>query len=226
VSFDHGSTLRERQWRLREDAILAAAYEMLSERGAGDVSMEDIAARAGVSKPTLYQHFGGKDELIVCVSMRLMRQSEEELSARVPGTGALDHLAHTLREGLSRRAGLWSARVAVPPSLAENNPAYRRQRQRVQAQLARLVDEAKDEGDVDARFPTPVVVRMLSRLFRGDYEDLLAEGVVTPDELGSVLISITFGGLRPRTPHDDLDARTSQPRPRDADADTPRARTA
>jgi AcrR family transcriptional regulator len=191
-------TLKERQWQLREDAILAAAYEIIAERGTGEVCMDDIAARAGVSKPTLYQHFAGKDELIVSVSMQLMRRSEEALAARAEGTRALDHLARTLREGLARRAGLWSARVALPRAMAEANPAYRRQRERVQAQLARLVDEAKAEGDVDPRFPTAVVVRMLSRLFRGDYEDLLAEGVVTPEELGAVLIDIALGGLRPR----------------------------
>jgi AcrR family transcriptional regulator len=191
-------TLKERQWQLREDAILSAAYEIIAERGTGDVAMDDIAARAGVSKPTLYQHFAGKDELIVSVSMQLMRRSEEALVARAEGTRALEHLARTLREGLARRAGLWSARVALPRALAEASPAYHRQRERVQAQLARLVDEAKAEGDVDARFPTPVVVRMLSRLFRGDYEDLLAAGVVTPEELGDVLIDIALGGLRPR----------------------------
>ena len=223
MSLQSTSTLRERQWRLREDAILAAAYEMIAAHGAGPVSMDDIAARAGVSKPTLYQHFAGKDELIVSVSMQLMRQSEEELSARAAGTRALEHLARTLREGLSRRAGLWSARVAVPTALAEGNPAYRRQRQRVQAQLSLLVDDAKAEGDVDARFPTPVVVRMLSRLFRGDYEDLLAEGVVTPEELGSVLISIAFGGLRPRSPNDPTDAFFLPDRPRDAEPSNPRA---
>ncbi|MDB4949868.1 MAG: outer rane efflux protein [Gemmatimonadetes bacterium] len=207
------TTLKERRRRLREDAILAAAYEIIAERGAGDVSMDDIAARAGVSKPTLYQHFASKDELIVNVSMGLMRQSEEALAARTAGTRAMDHLAATLREGLAKRAGLWSARVALPRALADASPAYRRQRERVQAQLARLVDEAKAEGDADPRFPTPVVVRMLSRLFRGDYEDLLAAGVVTPEELGSVLIAITFGGLRPRTQTEgshapDLDAAT------------------
>jgi AcrR family transcriptional regulator len=191
-------TLKERQWALREDAILDAAYEILAERGTGETSMDDIAARAGVSKPTLYQHFASKDELLVRAGMRLMRQSEAALEARAPGTRALDHLARTLREGLVRRAGLWSARVAIPPALADADPAYRQQRQRVQAALARLVDEAKAEGDVDARFPTPVVVRMLSRFFRGDYEDLLAAGTVTPDELGATLIAIALGGLRPR----------------------------
>jgi AcrR family transcriptional regulator len=194
--------LRERQRRLREDMILDAAYDLIAGRGAGEVSMDDIAARAGVSKPTLYQHFASKDELVVRVGIRLMGQSQAALEARTADTPAVDHIVRVLTEGLTRRAGLWSARVAVPLPLAEADPAYLDQRARVQAALARLVDEAKAEGDIDARFPTPVVVRMLSRLFRGDYEDLLTAGVVTPEGLGEALIAIAFGGLRPRAARD------------------------
>ncbi len=192
------ATLKERQWQLREDAILDAAYELMAEGGGADVSMDEVAAGAGVSKPTLYQHFGSKDELLLHVSVRLMRQSEEALAARRPDVSALEQIEGALREGLTRRAGLWSARVVIPRGAAEASPGYREQRRRVQGRLVALVEEAKAAGEIDASFSTPVVVRMLSRLFRGDYEDLLTEGVVTPEELAAMLIAVTFEGLRPR----------------------------
>jgi TetR/AcrR family transcriptional repressor of mexJK operon len=47
----------------KRDAILEAAKALFSERGFSDTSMDAIAARAGVSKLTLYSHFGGKAEL-------------------------------------------------------------------------------------------------------------------------------------------------------------------
>ncbi len=190
--------MKERQWQLREDAILDAAYELMAEGGGADVSMEEVAAGAGVSKPTLDQHFGSKDDLLVHVSVRLMRQSEEALAARRPDVSALEQIARALREGLTRRAGLWSARVVIPRGAAEASAAYREQRRRVQARLGALVDEAKSAGEIDPSFSTPVVVRLLSRLFRGDYEDLLTEGVVTPEELATMLLAVTFDGLRPR----------------------------
>lgn len=192
------ATLKEMQWQLREDTILDAAYELMAERGYAGVSMDDVASRAGVSKPTLYQHFESKDDLLVHVSMRLMRQTEVALAAREEGVTALAHLKRTLRDGLLRRAGLWSARVQVPRPLVEANAAYCELRRRVQARYSALVDEAKAEGDVDLSLPTPVVVRMLSRLFRGDYEDLLTDGVIRPEELAAALVGITFDGLRPR----------------------------
>ncbi len=191
-------SLKERQWQLRQDVILDAAYELLAEGRNAAVSMDQVAARAGVSKPTLYQHFQSKDELLVHVSLRLMRQSEEALAARTPAVSALEQIERALREGLTRRAGLWSARVVIPRAAAEASPAYGEQRRRVQARMAALVDEAKSVGDVDPSLATPVVVRMLSRLFRGDYDDLLAEGVVTPGELATTLIRVAFDGLRPR----------------------------
>ncbi len=192
------ATLKERQWQLREDAILDAAYELMADGGGADVSMDEVAAGAGVSKPTLYQHFGSKDDLLVHVSVRLMRQSEEALAARRPDVTALEQIEWALREGLTRRAGLWSGRVVIPRAAAEASPAYREQRRRVQVRLESLVDEAKAAREIDPSFSTPVVVRMLSRLFRGDYEDLLTEGVVTPEELATMLIAVTFDGLRPR----------------------------
>jgi AcrR family transcriptional regulator len=192
------SILKQRQQQLRADAILDAAYELMAERGYADVSMDDVAALAGVSKPTLYQHFASKDELVLHVSMRLMRQSETALANQDDGRSALERIQHTLKESLARRAGLWSARVVLPRALAEASASYCEQRRSVQERLGALIDQAKAEGDMNPQLPTAIVVRMLSRLFRADYEDLVAGGTVTPDELSTHLINIVFDGIRPR----------------------------
>src|SRR5581483_5614381 len=44
-------------------AVLRAAKQLFSRRGLSGVSMDAIAAAAGVSKLTLYSHFRSKDEL-------------------------------------------------------------------------------------------------------------------------------------------------------------------
>ncbi len=46
-------------------AILEAAKEMFIELGFNGVSMDGIAARAGVSKLTVYSHFGDKEALFI-----------------------------------------------------------------------------------------------------------------------------------------------------------------
>ena len=52
-------TLSER----KRAAILAAAVHEFLESGYDDVRMDEVAARAGVSKRTLYKHFDGKEAL-------------------------------------------------------------------------------------------------------------------------------------------------------------------
>src|SRR5439155_17131975 len=46
-------------------AILAAAVDLLSERGYAGCSMAAVAARAGVATGSVYKHFPGKTELVV-----------------------------------------------------------------------------------------------------------------------------------------------------------------
>lgn len=47
--------------------ILTEAHAMFMQLGFRSVSMDDIAARLGISKKTIYQHYADKDELVVAV---------------------------------------------------------------------------------------------------------------------------------------------------------------
>ena len=47
----------------RRGQLLAAASEIFVDRGYHAAGMDEIADRAGVSKPVLYQHFSSKVEL-------------------------------------------------------------------------------------------------------------------------------------------------------------------
>ncbi len=51
----------------RRDRIVWAAKRVLLEKGPDEASMDDVAARAGTTKPTVYAHFGSKDELFAAV---------------------------------------------------------------------------------------------------------------------------------------------------------------
>lgn len=51
----------------RRQQLLAAAQEVFVANGYHGAAMDDIAERAGVSKPVLYQHFPGKRELYLAL---------------------------------------------------------------------------------------------------------------------------------------------------------------
>jgi AcrR family transcriptional regulator len=61
----------ERRWTRRKEArpeeITAAALDLFVERGFANTRLEDVAARAGVSKGTLYLYFESKEELFKAV---------------------------------------------------------------------------------------------------------------------------------------------------------------
>jgi AcrR family transcriptional regulator len=62
--------------RPRDPAVTAAALDaalaLLAERGCGGVTMDAIAARAGVGKPALYRRFADKAELVVAAIGRAL----------------------------------------------------------------------------------------------------------------------------------------------------------
>ncbi len=58
------------------EAIVAAAWSLFLEHGVEAVSLEAIAARAGVAKVTLYRHFGDKDALFEAGVLQEMRSIE------------------------------------------------------------------------------------------------------------------------------------------------------
>ena len=68
----------------RREQLLGIGRELFAERGFDGTSIEEIAARAGVSKPVVYEHFGGKEGIYAVVvdheTQRLLRMVTGALS--------------------------------------------------------------------------------------------------------------------------------------------------
>jgi TetR/AcrR family transcriptional regulator len=60
---------RERERNARRDSILAAAQETFTTRGFAGSTMEEVALRAEITKPTLYGYFHTKDELLLTLML-------------------------------------------------------------------------------------------------------------------------------------------------------------
>ncbi|MDQ6938508.1 MAG: TetR/AcrR family transcriptional regulator [Actinomycetota bacterium] len=57
----------------RREQLLNVGRSLFAEKGFEATSIEEIAARAGVSKPVVYEHFGGKEGLYAVVVDREMQ---------------------------------------------------------------------------------------------------------------------------------------------------------
>lgn len=67
-----------------EAAVLAAARELLAERGYSGFSIEEVARRAGAGKPTIYRWWPSKADLFIAVYA-----AEKEAAIPAPALGAL-----------------------------------------------------------------------------------------------------------------------------------------
>ena len=82
-----------RRWTRRKDArpaeLLAAALALFVERGYANTRLEDVAARAGVSKGTLYLYYANKEDLfkaVVRTGLVSPLLEAREVVAHFPGT--------------------------------------------------------------------------------------------------------------------------------------------
>lgn len=58
---------------------LPAAATVFAELGFDQARMEDVAAGCGIPKPTLYYHFGGKEEILSWLLERLLRDLSSDI---------------------------------------------------------------------------------------------------------------------------------------------------
>ncbi|ORA07909.1 TetR/AcrR family transcriptional regulator [Mycobacterium arosiense] len=81
------------------ERILRAAFKVLCRHGYGKLSLSDVAAEAGISRPTLYKSFSSKDDLLTAFSgfeMRLLREDLARATDGRTGRGRVDALLHFL----------------------------------------------------------------------------------------------------------------------------------
>jgi AcrR family transcriptional regulator len=81
----------------RREQLLDIGRSLFAQKGFDATSVEEIAQKAGVSKPVVYEHFGGKEGLYAVVVDREMRALLDAI------TGALTSSGHP-RELLERAA--------------------------------------------------------------------------------------------------------------------------
>jgi len=101
----------------RRAAILDAALDVYSENGFSDAALDDVAARGGISKALIYEHFDSKRDLQLTLLDTYMR----ELIERVVGAIAeADTDEERLRSGIDAFLGFASERPAALRLLTRN----------------------------------------------------------------------------------------------------------
>jgi AcrR family transcriptional regulator len=148
--FEHGRVPRA----VRERQLVELAEQLFAERGFARTSMEELARRAGVTKPVVYELFGSKDGLFrACVDRAIERmadsvveafRSETEPEARLRAGG----LAF-LRFARDNRVA-WDL-MGMQGRFAEQAQAVRRdQAQLIRSLMLEIAPEGTDPRELEA----------------------------------------------------------------------------
>ena len=69
----------------RREQVLDVARAMVAESGFQGVAIQDVAARAGVTRPIVYEHFDGLEALLEAIVQREMARALEQIEATALG---------------------------------------------------------------------------------------------------------------------------------------------
>lgn len=78
--------------RLREE-IVDAAVRLIDAGGPERVTLRGVAREAGISAPSIYDHFADREQILAAVKLRLLAQLQEHIGAAVdPDAGSVERL--------------------------------------------------------------------------------------------------------------------------------------
>jgi AcrR family transcriptional regulator len=185
---------RPRSEEVRQ-AVLAAAEELLDERGFGGLTMEGIARRAGVSKQTVYRWWPGTAEVV-------LEAANERATALVPDpdSGSLEQDVRTfvrrsvagLHRVNARTAAGLMAQAQLDDEFAESFRTGFLARRR--AALREILVRGRERGEVAAGVDLDFVVDLMFGALW--YRVLAAHAPLSrrfADELATALLTVCRG---------------------------------
>ena len=199
------ASAREQQREAKRNAVLQTAAQMFNERGFHATSLDDVAARLNVSKPTLYYYVKSKDEILFeCVRTGLqMMQTGIAETSRGGGT-AIEQLMACMRiygHIVTMDFGMCLIRIGEDPLPPESRKELRRLNSAIDLEFRRLITAGVAEGTLapcDPKITAFAIAGALSWIGRwyqpgGEYS---AEEVVERI-MGTLLCSLVKPGVAP-----------------------------
>ena len=185
------------------EQTLAAAHELFAERGYAAVTMDEIAAAVGVTKPLLYNYFGNKERLyIACME----RAGDSLINTIAEAVGESANPGDALGAGVRAFFGfLDTDRAAWAVLFDETLPHGGEVFDRVAAYRGQIVDlvSASLLPQLPDRRQVTVETEALSTALLGAAEGLarwwLRTEAISAEDAAELLVSPVAPGLRHRS---------------------------
>jgi AcrR family transcriptional regulator len=198
MAVDQRVALRQ-EARRRE--VMAAATAVFSERGYRAASMNDIAAKLGMGKASLYHYVASKEDVLIELYEDVLR--ENVIAARrIAGSErtALDALAELIGD---RVAYTCRNRELLRIFFEEEAELPDRQQSRLisvrheyEQTLLEMVARGEAAGEFTLTTTPQIFVNTVLGAANWVYKWYQPQGPLTPEELGSQMASILLAGLR------------------------------
>lgn len=200
--------MKERLRDVRAGYILEVAQELLVEKGYHDASMDEIAARVGIAKGTLYQHFPHKEDLVLALLEqhveRFAHTVDEAAASPLPARVRLEQVLRYVyddRDGAYTMMQLLTRNVEIWKSLAARKEQALGRMDRTMAQVRRILEEGKADGSFDPAVPTELMQRaFLNALTLGRTQPGSALEGLSQEELAAQVAHVLFEGICRRAP--------------------------
>ena len=189
--------------QVREDAIVQAVNRLLAEKGFDAMTVDEVAARVGIAKASLYKHFPSKEDLAAAAMVRVMRRAQEFFGSLSGQDRPLDNLRAAVR---------WTMALKLAgdmPSLPSQNSSLRATLManrdfmdglmEVSDRLGAWIEAAQADGSLSNRFPAiAVLYTVYARACDPVLEFLQMGGQHSSDEIIELVLSTCFDGLNAR----------------------------
>ncbi len=191
----------------RMEQTLEAAHELFAERGYAAVTMDEIAARVGVTKPLLYNYFGNKERLyIACME----RAGDSLIATIAAAVGKTENPGDALGAGVRAFFSfLDTDRAAWAVLFDETLPHGGEVFERVAAYRGQILDLVS--ASLLAQFPmrrreaVKTEIEAIATALLGAAEALarwwLRTEAISAEDAAELLVSTVEPGLRGRSAH-------------------------
>ena len=188
----------------KKNAVLSTAAQMFNERGFHATSLDDVAARLNVTKPTLYYYVKNKDQILLeCVHKGLNMTIEGIEASRKAGGSVVDQLRACMEvyaHIVTMDFGMCLIRVGDEEVPLESRKELRRMKAAIDLEFRKLVAQGIAEGALapcDPKMAAFVIAGALSwigRWYQGG-------GEYSAKEIADQCIALLLNGVlrRPDT---------------------------
>jgi len=183
------------------DSLLDIAVAVFNERGYDATSMEELAARLGVTKSAIYHHVSSKVELLRLALDRaldaLFAVTEEPGATTGPAIDRLEHVVRGSVRVLAAELPFVTLLLRVRGNSPVEQAALQRRRQ-FDRVVTDLVRAAEEEGDIRPDVDPAISSRLLFGTVNSLTEWYRPDGGLSADDLADAVVVATFQGLRAR----------------------------